>query len=54
MIGVIALPSALALFLALPLFIVLVRKRAGRKSGHHVNDLGPVSGQWLADRRRSG
>jgi hypothetical protein len=54
MLGSIALPSALGLFLAVSLLLVFLRKRPGRASGHYLNDLSPVSGQWLADRRRSG
>jgi hypothetical protein len=48
-------------FIAVPVFVMLLlvlfffaKKRRGRNRGRHADDLGPVSGQWLADRRRSG
>jgi hypothetical protein len=49
MIGLIALASSLVLAVAL---LVITRKRKANSS-HHVTDLSPVSGQWLADYRRS-
>jgi hypothetical protein len=40
--------------LVLVLLVVIFRKRNGRTSSKRPNDLGLVSGQWLADHRRSG
>jgi hypothetical protein len=51
MLGVIAVPSVIVVFVV-GLFLA-VRKRP-RNPGRHVSDLSPVSGQWLADYRRSG
>jgi hypothetical protein len=50
MIGFIALASSLVLAVAL---LIIVRNR-NADSSRHVTDLSPVSGQWLADHRRSG
>lgn len=52
MLGFIAVPAVLLVLVA-GLFVA-VRKRSTRNAGRHVTDLGPVSGQWLADYRRSG
>ena len=51
MIGFIALPSFLVLVV---LTLLVVRKRRGHDSARTLSDLSPVSGQWLADYRRSG
>jgi hypothetical protein len=51
MIGFIALPSFLVLVV---LTLLVVRKRRGHDSARTLSDLSPVSGQWLADHRRSG
>jgi hypothetical protein len=45
--------ALLALVLVVGIFVIL-RKRRARDPVRHLNDVGPVSGQWLADRRRSG
>jgi hypothetical protein len=52
MIGFIALPSFLVLVVTA--LLVIARKRRGRNSARTLGDLSPVSGQWLADHRRSG
>jgi hypothetical protein len=49
--GLIALSSLLALAVAV---LVLLKTRRDHDSGRHLKDLSPVSGQWLADYRRSG
>jgi hypothetical protein len=52
-------------FIVLPLLAVLVlvlsglafmwrRRQRAHNSGRYVQDLPPVSGQWLAERRRGG
>jgi hypothetical protein len=50
MIGFIALPSFLVLVV---LTLLVARKRRGHDSARTLSDLTPVSGQWLADYRRS-
>jgi hypothetical protein len=52
MIGFIALPSFLVFVIVT--LLVVARKRRGRYSARTLSDLSPVSGQWLADYRRSG
>jgi hypothetical protein len=51
MLGFIALPALPALALAV---LVIVKRRSRRNAGRYLNDVGPVSGEWLADHRRSG
>jgi hypothetical protein len=52
MLGFIALPAALAVVVFVTVFVILRKRR--RQSWRNLNDLSPVSGQWLAERRRSG
>jgi len=52
MLGFIALPAALVIVLLAAVSVVLRKRR--RQSWRNLSDLSPVSGQWLAERRRTG
>jgi hypothetical protein len=52
MLGFIALPVLVALVIAG--FAIFRHARTGREPWHFLRDLSPVSGQWLADHRRTG
>ena len=53
MLGSIALAILLA-FIVIGCGFLWYCRRGGRDPWHLLRDLGPVSGQWLADRRRGG
>jgi hypothetical protein len=53
MLGTIAVPVALVLVFS-GLAAIRRRRKSRLLTWEHLYDLSPVSGQWLADRRRGG
>ena len=53
MLGIVAVPTALV-FVVVGLAAIRRRRRHRLLTWEHLYDLSPVSGQWLADRKRGG